>query len=129
MGQRGAGGWGWVDEGNVSGGVVNEIGESVWSVEKDGVICPPPRRNGGGVWKNGGACPPHQIGGGRDDWAGPLRRIEGYVDDVSSHCFSASPPLLLHPYASSDDSCLSYGPSLCPKHEKTHPSTASPSLP
>jgi len=47
------------DEGNVSGGVVNEIGESVWNVEKNGgirLLCPL-HRSGGGVERNGGICP------------------------------------------------------------------------
>jgi hypothetical protein len=55
-------------EGNVSDGVVNETGESVWNVEKNGVIChlcPLPHRNGG-VGKNGGICP-RQIDVGRSD--------------------------------------------------------------
>lgn len=46
-----------------------------------------------------------------------------------SHYFSGSlpPP---HPlYASDDDSLLSYGPSLDHNHEKTRPSSASPSRP
>jgi len=52
--------WEGNDEGNVSGGVVNEIGESVWNVEKNGGIhplCPLRYRSGGGVERNGGICP------------------------------------------------------------------------
>ena len=121
---------GWKDEGNASDGVVNGIDESVWSVERNGGICPPPpRRNEGDVGKNGEIYPLHQIGVGKSGLAGPPRRIESDVDDVSSRCFSASPPPLHHPYASSDGSYLSRGPSLDPNREKTHPSTSSPSRP
>ena len=52
--------WEGNDGGNVSGGVVNEIGESVWNVEKNGGIrplYPLRRRSGGGVERNGGTCP------------------------------------------------------------------------
>ena len=131
MGQREVGGWGLVDEGNVSGGAVNGSGidESVWSVEKNGVICPPPRRSGSGVGKSGGVCPLHRIDVGRNDLVGPLRQIESDVGDVSSHCFSASLPPVHHPYISSGDSYLSHGPTPGPNHEKTHPSTVSPSQP
>jgi len=129
MGQRRVGGWGWVDEGNVTGDAANGIGESVWSVEKGGVICPPPPRNGGGVGKSGGVCPPHRIGVGRNDWAGPPHQIESDVDDVSSRCFSASLPPHHPPCISSDDSYLSHGPSPGPKRERTRPSSASPSPP
>ena len=61
-------GWKVIDEGNVNDGVVNEIGGSVWNVEKNGVMCPlcHPHRNGGGVEKNGGTCP-RQIDVGKDD--------------------------------------------------------------
>ena len=62
-------GWKGNYEGNVSDGVVSEICESVWNVEKNGVICPLyplPHRNGGGVEENGGTCP-RQIDVGKND--------------------------------------------------------------
>jgi len=117
-------GWKVKDEENVSDGVANGIGGCVWNVEKNGVICPPPRRNGGGVGKNGGVCPPHRVGVGKNEGAGPRRQIENDVDGVFSRCFLANHPLLHPPYASSDDPFLSHNPSLGPNHEKTHPSTA-----
>ena len=112
---------------NVNDGVGSGIGVSVWSFEKNGVVCLPLRRNEGNAWEGGGVCP-RQTGVGKNDWVYP-RQIESDVDDVSSRCFSASLPLLHPPCASSDDSYLSHGPSLDPSHEKTHPSTASPSPP
>ena len=115
---------------NVSDGVVNGIGVSVWSVEKNGVICPPLRlQNGGGAGRSDGVCPRRQNDVGKNDWADPPRGIENDVGGVSSHYFSASLLLLHCLYASSDDSFPSRGPSLDPSHEKTHPSTASPSQP
>ena len=136
--------WG-KDEGNVSDGVVNGTDESVWSVEKNGVIYLPPRRSGGGAGKsgviyphprrNGGdvgkndvVCPPRQIGVWKNGWVGP-HRIESGADDVSFHCLSASRPPPHPPYASSGDSYLSRGPSPGPNHEKTRPAIASPSPP
>lgn len=121
---------GWEREVEViaSDGVVNGIGVNVWSVEKNGVICPflLPRRNGGGVVKNGVTYPPHWIDVGKNDWVGHPLQIESDAFDASSHCFSGSLPLPRAPYASFDDSFLYHGPSLDPSHEKTHPSTASP---
>lgn len=113
----------------MSDGVVSEICVSVWNVEKNGMNYPPHRQNGGGAGKHGGICPPRQIDVGKNDWTGPLQQTENGVDDVSSRCFWVSLPLLHPPYASSDDSFLFHGPSLDPNHEKTHPSTASPSQP
>lgn len=132
------------DEGNANDGVENEIGGGVWSVERSGAICPlrlsgcdvekngvivPPCRNGYGVWRNGGICPPHQIGAGKNDWVGPPRGIWNDAGDVSSHYSWASPLPGHPPYVASDDSSLSHNPSFDPSHEKTHPSTASPSRP
>jgi hypothetical protein len=96
-------GWKGDLEGNVSDGVVNEIGKSVWNVEKNGVICPLcplPHRNGGAVEKNGGTCP-RQINVGKNDWAGPRRRTE---NDVSSgrvffYCFIVPTPLPTTPFS------------------------------
>ena len=119
--------WKGKDEESVSVGVANGIGEGVWSVEKNGVTCPPPRRNERGVGKSDGVCPPRQIGVGKNDEIVPPQRKENDVDDVSSHCFLVRLPLPHPPYASSDDSCLFHGPSLDPSHEKTPPSTAFPS--
>jgi len=122
-------GWKVKDEENESDDVVSGIGECVWNVEKNGVICQPPHRNGGGVGKNGGVCPPRQIGVGKNDGVGPPRQIENDAYDVSSRCFSANHPFLHPPCAFSDDSFPSHGPSLGPNYERTHPWTAFPSRP
>ena len=55
-------------------------------------------------------------------------RSRSSEDRRFSHYFSGSlpPP---HPLYTSDDSLLSYGPSLDHNHEKTRPSSASPSRP
>lgn len=62
------------DEGSLSGGVVNEICESVWSAEKNGVTYPSPHLNWCGVGSNGGIggiFPLRQTDAGKDDWVGP----------------------------------------------------------
>jgi len=107
-----------------SSGVVNEIDESVWNVEKNGRIRfqsssfigmeTTSRETVRLVLTR--STPRRTLGRSSED-----RRL--------SHCFSGSLPLLHPLYASDDDSLLSYGPSLDPNHEKTHPSSASPSRP